>query len=184
VQLRDDGVAVSAIRRRALGLGRWLGRPRSRGQALVEFAFVFPVIALMTFAFIDIGRAVFAYNTLTEAARQATRVAIVNQLDPVSGPWLCQSNRPVQNTADPDWTWRGCALLSGKTVGVQPADVSISYSTPGGTDLICAPHLNVGCLVTVTVTSKFTPITPVAGILIGPLDMTSTSELPLERLFP
>ena len=38
--------------------------------------------------------------------------------------------------------------------------------------------------VTVTVTTRFTPITPVAGILIGPITMTSTSQMPLERLFP
>jgi Flp pilus assembly protein TadG len=175
---------MTAIARGAAGLVRRLARRRSRGQALVEFAFVFPVIALMTFAFIDIGRAVFALNTLTEAARQATRVAIVNQLDPVSGPWLCQSSRPVQNAADPDWTWRGCAVASGATIGVQAADVSVAYSTPAGTDLTCSPHLNVGCIVTVTVTAKFTPITPVAGIVIGEIDMSSTSEMPLERLFP
>lgn len=175
---------MTSLRDRAGALGRWLARPRSRGQALVEFAFVFPVIALMTFAFIDIGRAVFAYNTINEAARQGLRVAVVNQLDPVSGPWLCQSSRPVQNIADPDWTWRGCAAASGATIGVKAADVSVAYSTPAGTDLICAPHLNVGCVVTVTVNAKFTPITPVAGILIGEIDMSSTSEMPLERLFP
>ena len=179
-----DSVAMTGIPMRASVVRRWLSRPRSRGQALVEFAFVFPVIALMTFAFIDIGRAVFAFNTLTNAARQATRVAVVNQLDPVIGPWLCQSNRPVQNTADPDWTWRGCAAQSGATIGVQPADVSIAYSTPPGTDLTCSPHLNVGCIVTVTISTKFTPITPVAGILIGAIDMSTTSEMPLERLFP
>ncbi|HUQ00205.1 MAG TPA: TadE/TadG family type IV pilus assembly protein [Aeromicrobium sp.] len=165
-------------------LASWLGRRRSRGQALVEFSLVFPVIALMIFGFIDIGRAVFAYNTLTEAARQATRVAVVNQLDPASGPWSCQSNRPVQNEASPQWTWRGCAVLSGATIGVRAADVSVSYSTPAGTDLICSPHLNVGCIVRVTVTSNFAPITPVAGILIGDIAMSSTSEMPLERLFP
>ena len=172
--LRSVGAGIRRLRRHA----------RSRGQALVEFAFVFPVIALMTFAFIDIGRAVFAYNTLTEAARQATRVAIVNQLDPVDGPWLCQSNRPVQDASNPDWTWRGCAVLSGATIGVEAADVSVAYSTPAGTDLTCSPHLNVGCIVTVTVNARFTPITPVAGVLIGEIDMTSTSEMPLERLFP
>jgi hypothetical protein len=178
------GVAVSTVVAGIRRLRSWMFRRRTPGQALVEFAFVFPVIALMTFAFIDIGRAVFAYNTLTEAARQAVRVAVVNQLDPVSGPWNCQSNRPVQNEATPQWTWRGCGVLSGATIGVQPSDVSVEYSTPGGTDLICAPHLNVGCLVTVTVTTKFSPITPVAGQLIGSFDMTSTSQMPLERLFP
>jgi len=160
------------------------GRQRSRGQALVEFAFTFPVIALMAFAFVDIGRAVFTYNTVTAAAREAVRVAVVNQLDPVDGPWTCQSDRPVQNVSSPSWTWRGCALKTGATAGVQAADMSITYSTPTGTTLTCAPHLNVGCIVTVTVTTHFTPITPVAGTLIGELDMSSTSVLPLERLFP
>jgi Flp pilus assembly protein TadG len=183
VHLDDDGGAMSAIRH-AAAHARRTPRRRTRGQALVEFAFVFPVFALMAFAFIDIGRAVFAYNTLTEAARQGTRVAVVNQLDPARGPWSCLSNRPVQNEASPQWTWRGCAVASGASVGVKNADVSVAYSTPSGTDLICSPHLNVGCLVTVTVTTRFTPITPVAGILIGPITMTSTSQMPLERLFP
>ena len=164
--------------------GRRSDRPKTRGQALVEFAFVFPVIALLAFAAIDIGRAVYAYNTLTNAARQATRVAVVNQLDPVAGPWICLSDRPVQDVNTPKWTFRGCAVATGATIGVQSADVTISYTTPPGTTLSCSPYLNVGCLVTVTVAAKFTPITPVAGILIGPIDMTSTSSLPLERLFP
>ena len=182
MHLDDDGDAVNAVLR--AGVRRWHRRPRSRGQALVEFAFVVPVIALMAFAFIDIGRAVYAFNTLTEAARQASRVAVVNQLDPVAGPWSCLSNRPVQNEASPQWTWRGCAIASGATIGVRAADVAIAYSTPAGTSLTCSPHLNVGCLVTVTISAKFTPITPVAGILIGPIDMSATSQMPLERLFP
>jgi Flp pilus assembly protein TadG len=163
---------------------RLRGRRRGRGQALVEFAFTFPVIALMAFAFVDIGRAVFTYNTLTNAAREAVRVAIVNQLDPADGPWTCQSDRPVQNVSTPSWTWRGCALTAGATAGVQAADVTIAYSTPVGTTLTCTPHLNVGCIVTVTVSTDFQPITPVAGVLIGNLSMSSTSALPLERLFP
>src|SRR5882672_8349776 len=103
--------------------GAMIGRRRqgSRGQALVEFAFAFPVIALMAFAFIDIGRAVFTWNTLSNAAREAARVAAVNQLDPVSGPWGCQSNKPVEDVNAPGWTFRGCALAAGGTAGVTSA---------------------------------------------------------------
>ena len=92
------------------------GKSRSAGQSLVEFALVFPIIALLAFAFIDIGRAVFAYTTLTNAAREASRVAVVSQLDPVAGPWRCQSNRPVEDVNDPHWTFRGCAMTAGATV--------------------------------------------------------------------
>ena len=158
--------------------------PAHRGQALVEFAFVFPLIALLVFAFIDIGRAVFSYTTLTNAAREAARVAVVSQLDPVVGPWRCIANRPVEDVTDPNWTFRGCAIAAGVTIGVTDADVTVAYAAPPGTDLECTTELSVGCLVTVTVISDFSPITPVAGQLIGLIAMSATSEMPIERLYP
>ena len=157
---------------------------RSRGQALVEFAFVFPIIALMTFAFIDLARAVWGYNTLTNAAREAARVAAVNQIDPASAPYGCLANKPVQSTVSPNWTFRGCAMAAGKAIGVQSGDVTVSYAAPPGTTLECTSTLNVGCIVTITITNDYSPITPVAGSLIGPISMSATSEMPIERLFP
>lgn len=166
------------------GQGRRSRRPRSRGQALVEFAFIFPLIALMAFAFIDIGRAVFTWNTLTNAAREAARVAAVNQLDPVAGPWECLTDRPVEDAANPGWTFRGCAMKGGATAGVTSGDVSIGYAAPPGTTLSCSPVRNIGCIVTVTVVTDFVPITPVAGAVIGPISMSATSNMPIERTFP
>jgi Flp pilus assembly protein TadG len=159
-------------------------RDRARGQALVEFAFVFPIIMLLAFGFIDVGRAVFEWNTLTNAARSAARVAAVNQVDPVSGPWGCQANKPVESATSPNWTARGCALLSGAAVGVVSADVSISYAAPPGVTLECSSRRNIGCIARVTITNSFMPITPVAGSIIGPISMSATSEMPIERLFP
>lgn len=162
-----------------------LRRERSRGQALVEFAFIFPVIAMLAFGFIDIGRAVFTQNTLANAAREASRVAAVNQLDPVSAPWQCMGNRPVEDPANPQWTFRGCALQSGAALGIKNTDVTITYAKPPGTDLECTGgKLTVGCIVTVTVVTQYVPITPVAGSVIGPISMTATSSMPIERLFP
>jgi Flp pilus assembly protein TadG len=57
-------------------------RARSRGQALMEFALVIPIFLLLVVALFDLGRAVFAYNTLTNAAREGARMAIVNQYQP------------------------------------------------------------------------------------------------------
>ena len=56
----------------------------------------------LAFAFLDIGRAVFEYNTLTNAARSAARVAVVNQIDPAAGPWNCQANKPVESVVSPE----------------------------------------------------------------------------------
>ena len=55
------------------------GGRRPRGQGLIEFALVIPIFLLLLVALFDLGRAVFAYNTLTNAAREGARMAIVNQ---------------------------------------------------------------------------------------------------------
>jgi Flp pilus assembly protein TadG len=160
-------------------------RRRTAGQALVEFAFIFPIIAVLAFAFIDIGRAVFTQNTLANAAREASRVAAVNQLDPVYGPWLCESNKPIQDPAVPNLTFRGCAMTAGATAGVESGDVGFFYAAPPGTTISCTnDNLTVGCIVTVRITVEYFPITPVAGSVIGPITMTTTSSMPIERLFP
>lgn len=160
------------------------GRRRSRGQALVEFAFVFPVIAMLAFGFIDIGRAVFTWNTLTSAAREAARVASLNQLDPADGPYRCQSDYPIVDPANPTWTPRGCALAAGKVLGLTDDDVDITYAAPPDVTLTCSGTLNVGCIATVHLETVFVPITPIAGSLIGPIPMDATSSMPIERLFP
>jgi len=45
-------------------------------QALIEFALVSPVLLLLIFGIIDIGRAVFYYDTINHAAREGARVAV------------------------------------------------------------------------------------------------------------
>ena len=159
-------------------------RRRSRGQALVEFAFVFPIIALLVFGFIDVGRAVLTANTLTNAARQAARVAAVSQLDPVAGPWACRADHPVEDPGDPQWTFRGCAVSAGAVAGVQAAGVTVAYAAPPGSSIECSAEVNVGCIVTVTVVADFVPVTPVAGQLIGAISMNASSSMPVERRFP
>jgi Flp pilus assembly protein TadG len=57
-----------------------LRRPDRRGQSLVEFGLILPIFLLMVFGIVDFGRAVFAYSTLNNAAREAARVAVVDQV--------------------------------------------------------------------------------------------------------
>ena len=155
------------------------------GQSLAEFAIVFPVIALVAFGFLDVGRAVFAYNTLSNATREATRVAIVNQLDPANGPWECSANKPVEDVNNPHWTFRGCAVDAGASIGVQSADVSITYGPPAADpSLQCGGPISVGCIASITVATHYVPITPVVGYIIGPITMQTTSQMPVERVFP
>jgi len=60
-------------------MGRQSGSSRrSRGQALVEFAFVAPMFFLLLFAIIDFGRYVYYVQILNNAAREGARYAIVH----------------------------------------------------------------------------------------------------------
>ncbi len=53
---------------------------RDRGQSLVEFALIAPIFFLLLIGLFDAGYAIYASNTVANAARSAARLAIVNQV--------------------------------------------------------------------------------------------------------
>ncbi len=53
-------------------------RRSRRGQALVEFALVLPLFLALLIGAVDLGRAVWANDSLAAAAREAARFAIVH----------------------------------------------------------------------------------------------------------
>ena len=57
------------------------GRPRSRGQALVEIAIILPVFLLILMILLDFGRVIYAQHTITQDAREAVRRGIVSTED-------------------------------------------------------------------------------------------------------
>jgi Flp pilus assembly protein TadG len=149
-----------------MGLTRACGRKwgASRGQGLVEFALIFPVMMLLLMGLFDLGRAVYAYNTIADAARTASRVAIVDQTTS-GGVYLAQSRAAEQATA----------------LGLAPASVSITfraYDLSGP----CTP-LAIGCVAEVTVPYTFSAITPIISNILGTFTMSSTTRLPVERVY-
>ena len=52
-------------------------RQRSRGQALVEFALALPIFLMLMMAVFDLGRAIYMYNGVAQAARELARVTSV-----------------------------------------------------------------------------------------------------------
>jgi len=49
---------------------------RRGGQSMVEFAVLAPIFFLLLLGTIDLGRAVYIYNAISDAAREGTRAAI------------------------------------------------------------------------------------------------------------
>ncbi len=56
-----------------------LHRSRRRGQSLVEFALVLLPLLMLLVGIIDVGRAIYGFNTVANASREAARYAIVDQ---------------------------------------------------------------------------------------------------------
>jgi len=82
-----------------------------RGQALVEFGLVLPIFFLIVIGIFDVGRAIYAYNTVSNATRAALREAIVNQ--------------------DQDDV-REAAIDAGVALGLTSADITLSPCSQAG----------------------------------------------------
>ncbi len=54
------------------------GRPGRSGQGLVEFAIVIPVFLVILMGVVDLGRGIYMYNGVAEAAREIARVTSVH----------------------------------------------------------------------------------------------------------
>jgi Flp pilus assembly protein TadG len=165
-------------------------RRRSRGQGLVEFALVFPVLVLLLFGVLDMGRAVYAYSTIGNAARQGARVAAVNQ---IFNSNECVQDMPVETVGSTHTSITACAIRAAQSLNVQAGDVHVAYSAPVGTSLSCpaaadttpsSGQLDLGCIASVTVDYTFTPLTPVISQMFASIPMASTSQMPIERLLP
>lgn len=141
------------------------GRRRTRGQALVEFALIIPIFLLVVVGLFDMGRAVFAYNAVANAAREATRLAIVDQT--------------VANI-------QAKAAKHSIGLGIAPGSVQVQFLNADLTTTApCnATPVPVGCIAQVKVTYQYNAATPIIGNLVGTITINSTSRLPVERSFP
>ena len=100
-----------------------------RGQSMVEFALILPLLVLVTLGIFDAGRAVFAYHTVANSARAAARVAIVNQ-DPVAIRTAAKTEAVGLGLVDADITLAACSTFDCEY------SVSVSYDYESVTPLI------------------------------------------------
>ncbi len=151
----------------------------ARGQSLIEFALIFPLVLFLLLAFLDLGRGVFYYSSLSNAVREATRAAIVNEnyledartgsdlskavmvIDPADpNDQMCPViANPIQ--AETEDTLR--CIVYRKSFGLpddfDPASNAIQFSIPVVD--------NVHTTVQITATYCFTPIVPGFQLLVN-----------------
>ena len=136
-------------------------RQRSRGQALVEFALALPIFLLLMMAVFDLGRAIYMYNGVAEAARELARVTSVYAGTPLgnapeTAAVLATQKALVPSLGDPTFE---CVDIDGS-----------SFSET------CV----AGMQVKVVIIAPYTPVTPVLS-LVGTLDLKSSSTFSIQQ---
>jgi Flp pilus assembly protein TadG len=147
-------------------------RRKSRGQTLVEFALVFPLLILLLMGIFDFGRAIFLYNSLTNAAREGARLALVNQDETKIG-------ERVQAMA-----FTGTVTNLGNPNLVNFYLQEPSNANPDPTTHAPCTTLAVGCIAVVDVHASWRAITPIIGAIIGPIDFNAKSVVQIEFVCP
>jgi Flp pilus assembly protein TadG len=136
-------------------LMRLLRRNRSRGQALVEFALTVPIFFLLLFGLIDLGRAVYVNNSMSQAAREA-------------GRWGSVQARSATDA--------GRAAIADM---VQERMEAVPDATVTVTCVMTLP--SVGCrindILVVEVVTELQMITPIVGQITGDLTLSTTSRV-------
>ena len=126
----------------------------SSGQTLAEFPMAALVAVLFTTAIIVCGVAIYSYNFVSQAARDASRYASVNGAN---------SSNPVDSGDVKQF-------VLNEATGLNTNALSVSTSWK--------PDNKPGSVVSVSVTYNFQPFYPMAGTT---LPLTSSSQMVISR---
>jgi Flp pilus assembly protein TadG len=110
-----------------------LRRRTERGSVAVEFALVLPILMVLVFGIIDFGRAFNAQETLTQAAREGSRLAaLCNSASPSTcGDVTSRTQAAAPNLAGMSVAPSVCAVgATSATDAVVTTTWTVSFSSP------------------------------------------------------
>jgi Flp pilus assembly protein TadG len=140
---------------------------RQRGQSLVEFSLVLIPFLFILMGIIDLGRGIYVYNSVSQAAREIARAASVH---------------PCTTTGCADITDTPQAIAAKNTQkGVIPGlvDGGITASCTDINDVVIPlAECSGDYFVKVSVSVPFSVLTPLLS-MVAPTTMTSTSHIQL-----
>jgi len=141
----------------------------SRGQSVVEFSLVLPVLLVLVLMAVDFGRAFYSWVTMTNAARDAANYAGMN---PGSSFGIGSTYNSIVLADGLQGLRTVCMPLSagGQPVfsasGTQQNPIPAPVFSDGSQDANTTPT-DLGDRATVTMSCDFRVITPVVSSLIG-----------------
>ena len=131
---------------------------REKGQSLVEFALILPLLLILLAGVIDVARLYYVYVVLTDAASEGVAYAAIN---PPSDPG---------DPTDPDTSEIRSRTLSACT-GVGDGVESVAIDCP------TCPDVASGDAITVTVSYRYAVMTPFLNVMFedGAIDMQANA---------
>lgn len=136
---------------------RGIRSARARGQALVEFSLSIVIFLVLMMAIVDLGRGIYMFNGVSQAAREVARVASVHPGTFFGGAAISDvvatQKNLIPNLQDPTFA---CVDIGG---------------APG----LVLGRCPTGAQVTVTIVAPYSPVTPLMS-LTGTWNMSSTSS--------
>ncbi len=138
---------------------------RQRGQATVEFALVGIVLFILVIGAIDVGRAVWNYNTLAQATREGTRYAIVHgarSSDP-SGPGSSHYTPPNSDE-------KVTEVIQKAAGGLDTSQLTVEAEWVDGDN-------SIGSRVKITSRYTYEPVIDFLGIVSVNMSNSSTMEI-------
>jgi hypothetical protein len=161
-------------------------RRRSAGQALVEFAIVIPLFVLLLAATFDGGRLVYMNTVLSQAAREAARVASVE------ASWVGSHDPACNKPGGPVCPASFDALLADARSAanhlivpfgpIPLSDIMISCDAAGAaptgewTGQSCASS-SPGSVVSIRVRSTYSAVTPVFGQFVDDVSLSGYATM-------
>ena len=143
---------------------------KEKGQGLVEFALVLPILLVIIFGLMEMGRLLLAYSSVTTASRQGARY----------GSTVGDNGSGTPRYLDcPGITAE--ALKAGRWGGLTAGDITITYySASSGTrtcDTVAASDIGWGDRVEVRAVVTFETIVPLVGIPDIPIISSSSRTI-------
>jgi len=142
---------------------------QDKGQGMVEFAIVFPLLIILIIGIFEFGRVMFAYSVAIAASREAARygAAIQDIGGGISQYEDCQGIRDA-------------AKRFGKFAGIDDGDITIKYSNDSGVfSTSCPPtqEISMADSISVTINTSISPITPMGSFTSIPITSSTTRTI-------
>lgn len=132
------------------------------GQSLVEFAILLPLLLLIMIFLFDLGRAVYYYSVIHNAAREGARYGIIINTDGVG----C-STPDEEGIED---------AIHDRAIGLNIAALSVSSSC---VNIYDENDFLISSKIRVDVTYEFEPVTPLVGMFLSDVDGDGLKEIVL-----